>query len=308
MNFPKFGLGNFNKYSIILVVVYVYVFYVCLVGVISSAQRDAYVPPVLDENSTDKDRAVIMAESLCSSVETELDSFFGWIPNDILLVPAILDNITNYQRGVIYATRPASDILAKTISRYGKNDTIDKRLVDATTRDFVYSSDVFGFWFVYDTESKYRAGIKEWRDWAKSVGTNAKNAGFYNVKSDDVYQILKYCNTMLEYVLGNLNKDNVGHFESDNIIYFAKGVCSVVENVLKGIIMCDSTVMERGGIENIDAAVKRLDYIRQFDPLYVFAGGNEVGDAMWPNHVAALARHVDIASNRITDMMLSMEK
>ena len=38
------------------------------------------------------------------------------------------------------------------------------------------------------------------------------------------------------------------------------------------------------------------------------AGGNVVGDAMLPNHVAAIARHIDVASNRISDIMQSMEK
>ena len=42
--------------------------------------------------------------------------------------------------------------------------------------------------------------------------------------------------------------------------------------------------------------------------MYVVAGGNVVGDAMLPNHVAAIARHIDVASNRISDIMQSMEK
>jgi hypothetical protein len=308
MDFPKFGLGHFGKFKFLLVIVYLYVLYLLLLGLIGSTSSEAYDPPEVTSASTDKDRAVIMAEGVTHAIEQELDAFFGWLPNDLLFVPNIIDNVTSYQRGVIYATRPASDIIAKTVSRYGKNDTIDKRLVDATSRDFAYSDDVWGFWFVYDCESKYRAGIKEWREWAKSVGTTAKNAGIYNVKSDDVYLILKYCNSMLEYALGNLNKDDIGHFESDNIIYFAKGICAVVENVLRSIVACDYSVMERGGRENIDAALKRLSMIREFNPLYVTAGGDEVGDAMLPNHVAAMARHVDVTANRINDMMQSMEK
>ena len=206
MDFPKFGLGNFGKFKFLLVIVYLYVLYLLLLGLIGSTSSEAYDPPEVTSASTEKDRAVIMAEGVSHAIEQELDAFFGWLPNDLLFVPNLIDNVTSYQRGVIYATRPASDII------------------------FAYSDDVWGFWFVYDCESKYRAGIKEWREWAESVGTTAKNAGIYNVKSDDVYLILKYCNSMLEYALGNLNKDDIGHFESDNIIYFAKGICAVVEN------------------------------------------------------------------------------
>lgn len=69
----------------------------------------------------------------------------------------------------------------------------------------------------------------------------------------------------------------------------------------------DKEVVVRGGAENVQAALDRLDYIRNFNPWYVVAGGNTRGDAMLPNHVAGIARHIDVASNRISDIMLSME-
>lgn len=302
--------GNKLLLSLVIFSVFVvlYVLYVTVVGLISSTCPKAYEPPVLEQTSTDQEKAIVIANSLTYALDQQLNSPFGWLPNDILFVPKILDNSTNYQKGVIYATRPASDIIAKTVSRYGKNDTLDSRLVDATSRYFVYSSDVWGFWFIYDAEGKYRSGIKNWLSWAQSVDTNAKNAGIYNVKSDDVYAILKYCNQMLEYALGNLNDVNIGHFDSDNQIYFAKGICSVVENVLRGLIAVDSSVIERGGNENVSAAIERLTSIRDFNPTYVFAGGSKKGDTMVPNHVASIARHIDIASNRINDIMTSMEK
>ena len=290
------------------VLVAVYIVYVSLIGITSSTCPDPFVPPTLTEEATDKERAAIMAEATVHSLDNQLNSFWGWIPNDLMFVPKVLDNIVNYQKGVIYATRPASDIIAKTVSRFGKNDVLDPRLVDSTSRYFVYSDEVFGFWWVYDTEGKYAEGIQNWRSWAASVDSGVKNAGVYNVKSDDVYLILKYCNQMLEYALGYLNKDNVKHFDTDNYIYFSKGVVSVVENVLKGLVSVDSSVISRGGQENVDAALKRLAFVREFNPVYTFAGGNSRGDAMLPNHVAALARHIDVASNRINDIMQSMEK
>ncbi len=286
----------------------IYVLYLLTVGLVSSTCPKGYVPPEITENTTDRDRALILADATTFAIDTQLNSTFGWIPNDLFFVPSILDNIVNYQKGVIYATRPASDIIAKTISRYGKNDTMDQRLVDATSRYFVYADDVWGYWWIYDTEGKYKQGVQNWKSWALSVDTGAKNSGVYNVKSDDVYLILKYCNQMLEYSLGYLNKDKIKHFESDNYVYFAKGVVSVVENILKGLVAVDSSVISRGGAENVTAALKRLEYVREFNPMYVAAGGNDKGDAMFPNHVASIARHIDVASNRINDIMQSMEK
>ena len=299
---------KFIALKALIAVVVFYVLYVFTVGMVTSTCPNAYEAPTLDDTATDQNKAAILADATTFALENQLDSFMGWIPNDLLFVPKILDNIRCYQNGIIYATRPASDIVAKTASRYGKNDTLDPRLVDATSRYFVYSGDVWGFWFIYDAESKYKAGIANWKSWANSVDSVAKNAGIYNVKSDDVYAILKYCNQMLEYALGNLNDENISHFDADNNVYFAKGIAAVVENVLHGLLAVDSSVVERGGQENVTAAINRLQYIREFNPMYVVAGGNVVGDAMLPNHVAAIARHIDVASNRISDIMQSMEK
>ncbi|MDD7022598.1 MAG: DUF2333 family protein [Aeromonadales bacterium] len=295
------------KYAL-AIIVGLYVLYILAVGLISSPSGELYKPQMLDQNATDQDRAMVLAEGVTHALGEQLSTLFGWLPNDLLLVPQILDNTVSYQSGVIYATRPASDMIAKTATRYGKTDTIDKRLVDATSRYFTYSEKVWGFWFIYDAEGKYKEGIKNWRAWASSVGTNAKNAGVYNVKTDDTYQIIKYCANMTDYALGILNNEKMGHFESDNNIYYTKGICAVVSNVLRALVAVDSSVVERGGQENVDEALRRLDYVAEFNPLYCVAGGNEIGDAMLPNHVAALARHIDVANNRINDMLDSMEK
>lgn len=299
---------NFVKYAA-AAAVGLGVLYTAGVGALSTLSPYYYqTPEDVNESSAEQKKAMVIADAVTAALEGELDTVYGFLPNDLCFVPNILDNRTSYQRGVIYATRPASDMVAKTVARVGERDTIDSRLADATSRYFTYGENVWGFWFVYDCEGKYRQGIKGWKDWAASVGSTGRNAGVYNVKSDDVYSILRYCHNMMEYALGILNDSDIGHFSADNNIYFAKGVAAVAGNVLKGISCVDSSVAGRGGAENLNEALKRFDYIARFDPLYVFAGGNAVGDAMLPNHVAALARHFDICSNRIADMMSSMEK
>ncbi len=284
------------------------VIYVGIAGIFTPAATEPYRPEKLPDSATEQERAAVLAEGVVYALEQELDGFLGWMVNDLCFVPNIIDNQSSYQRGVIYATRPASDMIAKTAARIGERDTIDSRLADATSRYFTYGENVWGFWFIYDCEGKYRNGIKNWRAWADSVGTEGRSAGIYNVKSDDVYNIIKYCAALTDYALGNLNDPDIGHFKADNNIYFAKGVCAVVGNVLRALAAVDNSVALRGGTENLDEALKRLNYIEEFNPLYIFAGGNAVGDAMLPNHVAALARHLDVANNRLNDMLASMEK
>lgn len=295
-----------SQYSIGAVVGLI-LLWVVAIGLISSPHSKPFKPETLGPDANDQQRAIVMAKGVTYALDQELSSFFGFLPND-LIAPWFIDNTTNYQRGVIFATRPASDIIAKEVARFGNRDTIDQRLADATSRYFSYSENAWGFLFVYDAEGKYYQGIKNWASWASSVGTNAKNAGIYNLKSDDAYSIIKYCMAMTDYALGMLNDNNLGHFSADNNIYFAKGICAVTGNLFRALLAVDSTVSERGGLENVQEALKRFDYIEEFDPLYITAGGNTVGDAMMPNHVAALARHIDIANNRLADILSAIAR
>lgn len=294
--------------NIILGLIIIYVLYLVIVGLVSNYTYQEQYKPVLSENATDQEKALIMANGVGIALENELSSVMGFLPNDLLFVPTLIDNRTAFQRGVVYATRPASDMIAKTIARYGQRDTIDIRLSEATSRYFTYGENVWGFWFIYDAEGKYKNGIKNWLAWANSVGTDAKNAGIYNIKSDDVYNILKYCVNMTDYALGLLNDENISHFKTDDLVYFTKGICLVTGNVLRSINAVDVSVAQRGGVENLNEALKRFDYINEFDPTLVLAGGNAVGDALIPNHIAALARHIDVANSRLNDMLKTMEK
>lgn len=291
----------------IIAVVGVLVIWVLAIGLFSSPSSNPYKPEALAPEATDQERATVIANAVNYALQDQLGSLFGFLPND-LVAPWVVDNTVNYQMGVIYATRPASEVMSNDVARYGNRDTIDPRLADATSRFFSYSEKVWGFLFIYDAEGKYKAGIKNWEAWAKSIGTDGKNAGVFNMKSDDVYNIIKYCLVMTDYALGVLNNTDVGHFKTDNNVYYAKGVCAVTANIFRALIAVDSSVIDRGGIENVNEALHRFDMIEEFNPLYVMAGGNQVGDAMLPNHTAALARHIDVANNRIADILSAMAR
>lgn len=281
--------------------------YIIAVGLISSPSSKPYTPGQLPANATDAQRAEVIAKGVTAALDDQLTSFFGFLPND-LITPWFIDNTTSYQLGVVYATRPASDIMSEEVGRYGSRDTIDPRLADATSRFFSYSEYAWGFWFIYDAENKYKAGINNWASWAQNVGKPGKLGSVYNMKSDVAYNIIKYCLTMTDYALGILNNTKIGHFETDNDIYYAKGVLAVTGNIFRALIAVDPSVVDRGGKENVMEALERFKLIEEFNPIYTMAGGNEVGDAMLPNHVAALARHIDVVNSQLDDMLKGLAR
>ncbi|MBO4296611.1 MAG: DUF2333 family protein [Desulfovibrio sp.] len=289
----------------VLTILGIYVLYICCVGLFSTVSDQAYQPPA-ELPKTDKDRAAVMADALVQPIDGELHCLFGWLPNDLFPVPQFIDNKTNFQRGVIYAIRSASDVLAHQIARYGERDTVPPLLVDATAKYFAYADNVWGWWWLYDTESRYKAGVKNWRRWAELVGIGGKNGQIYNMTTNDVVAILNWCIATTDYALGMLNDENVGHFRADDVVYYVKGVCYVVDNILEALLICDESIATRGGKENVDECQKRFNMISSFNPIYVVAGSYGVGDSFWPNHIAALARHVDVVNNRLSDIRHAM--
>lgn len=286
----------------------IYVLYILCVGLFSSVSGQAWKGPD-GALKDDRAKASCMAEGVVQPLEQELGSLFGWLPNDLFPVPQFIDNKTNYQRGVIYATRSASDVLSRTIARYGDRDTVPQLLVDATAKDFAYAENSWGWWVLYSSETRYKAGIKAWRTWASRVGDTASNRPeVYNMTTKDVVVVLNWAESMMDYALGMLNDDKLPHFQADDVVYYVKGVCRVVDSVLRSLITCDGSVVTRGGKENVDECLKRLSMISQFNPVYVTAGTSGVGDSFWPNHIASLARHADVVGNRLNDIRTAMEK
>ena len=138
------------------------------------------------------------------------------------------------------------------------------------------------------------------------VGIGGKNGQIYNMTTNDVVAILNWCIATTDYALGMLNDENVGHFRADDVVYYVKGVCYVVDNILEALLICDESIATRGGKENVDECQKRFNMISAFNPIYVVAGSYGVGDSFWPNHIAALARHVDVVNNRLSDIRHAM--
>lgn len=293
---------------IIGILIGLFMVYLAAIGVLSKVSGQSYVKPSFAVKD-DVSRAACLAEGLVQPLDEELNCLFGWLPNDLFFVPKIIDNKTNFQRGVIYATRTASPVLAESAARFGDRDTIPAMLMDASSRDFAYADNVWGMYFLYNSEKKYKAGIEAWRTWAKNVNVNDKKLHtVYNMTTADIVAVLKWAKKTMDYAMGVLNDENIGHFKADDVIYYVKGMSRVVDSVLNALLLCDSSIVDRGGRENVIECLKRLDNIRNFNPWYVFSGTRGSGDSFNPNHIAGLARHVDVVSNRLSDIRVAMEK
>lgn len=296
---------NKNSSKALLAIV---ILLVLLVGVGITALRtqvaDQQVMPLSAEITNDAEIAPVVFRSAYFSLERELnDTAVGWVPNDLMISPtAWFDNKKNLQRGIIFATRGIINVFTTNFARSGSGEELNKHLLKAQTSSFPYAEDV---WMFASSESRYKEGIKSINAYLKDL---ENDKAVFNVKTDDLYVLMNTLESLIEMPQSRLKTGVKSHFEADDAIYFAKGVCLVVRDVLNTVTRAYPELMNRGGKQNITVALDTLDIIALFNPLYVFAGGNKIGDSMAPNQVQALASKLDITANRLRDVKLALDK
>lgn len=114
--------------------------------------------------------------ALITAAETLLDKPGGYISNDVLPPGIFLDNITNWEFGVLVQIRDLARALRNDISRSQSQSVEDKDLIIAEPQ-FNFSNDS---WLFPPTEKEYRTGIKalkRYRD--RLTDANAQDAQFY---------------------------------------------------------------------------------------------------------------------------------
>ncbi|WP_430734976.1 DUF2333 family protein [Halodesulfovibrio aestuarii] len=289
-----------------LIVVLIFLIFGIGVSILGIRAQVAEQPvmPVTGEIKSDADIAPLVFKAAYFSLDRELNnSVIGWVPNDLMISPTSwFDNKKNLQRGIIFATRGVINVYTTHFARSGSGEEINKHLLKAQTSSFPYAEDV---WMFASSESRYKEGIQSINSYLEDV-ENGK--AVFNVKTDDLYTLIDTLESLIEMPQSRLKTGVDSHFEADDAIYFAKGVCLVVRDVLNTVTLAYPELMNRGGEQNVAVALETLDTIASFNPLYVFAGGNKNGDSMLPNQVQALASKLDITANRLRDIKLALDK
>lgn len=264
------------------------------VAEVKPEQRKAAPAPV--ENQRNMTRQVIgtaFVDALCEPLENELENrFWGWRPNDIWLFKFGMDNVENYQLGLIEMTRRSVNILSERISRTGSNVYINDNLQKARSN---LNIDPTRFWFP-SAENEYKRAIKELKDYIEDVG---QGKAYFFTRSDNLIPLLMEfrtqlgdCDNKLIRTEGDPNSQ-VSTFEADNRFYYAKGVASVILPILKAIEQdFYVTLKSRDGLEPLQHAIEACEEAAHLSPWIVFEGNY---DGFLANHRANMSTYVSHA-------------
>ncbi len=263
--------------------------------------------------------------TLIQMSETLLDKRGGYITNDIILPGVWLDNITNWEFGVLVQVRDLARALRKDLSRSQSQSTEDKDLIIAEPQ-FHFDN---GSWALPATESEYRRGITALYGYLKRLADEDKTDAQFYARADNLRNWL----SDVENRLGSLSRrlsESVGRpqldlglagdasaqqsthgtdleekktpwLEIDDVFYEARGTSWALIHILKAIeIDFRQVLKDKNALVSLQQIIMELEATQEsvWSPLIL----NGSGFGVLANHSLTMASYISRANAAISDL------
>ncbi len=254
----------------------------------------------------------------------------GYLTNDILPPGAWMDNVPNWEFGVLVQIRDMARTLRNNMSRSQSQSTEDAGLVSAENQ-FYFDNDT---WLLPETESEYKKGIAALRDYLSRLGrTDQQSAQFY-ARADNLKVWLTEVETRLGSVSQRLSasvgkrqldtslagdtsarqstetlpesKVKTPWGELDDVFYQARGTTWALIHLLRAVEVDFKDVLEKK-----NALVSLQQIIRELEPTQdavwspLILNGSGLG--VLANHSLVMASHISRANAAISDLRRLLE-
>ncbi len=268
--------------------------------------------------------------TLYTIASTLLNKPGGYIKNDVTPPGVFLDNMPNWELGVLIQARDMSRALRKDFSRSQSQSQED--------RDLVIAEPQFNFdansWILPSSEREYQRGIDKLHSYMVRLPNNKDNAQFYTRADNltrwlgDVETRLGSLSQRLSASVGKprLNTDLAGDAQAsqstdadnlvdvktpwhkiDDIFYEARGTSWALIHLLKAIEIDFADVLE-----NKNATVSVRQIIRELeatqDTVWSPIILNGTGFGMLANHSLVMANYISRANAAIIDLRRLLEQ
>ena len=255
----------------------------------------------------------------------------GYLSNDIVPPGAWMDNIPNWEFGVLVQIRDMVRTLRNNLSRSQSQSTEDRGLVVAENQFYIDNNT----WVFPESEAEYLKGVVALRDYARRLGDpGAQGAQFY-ARADNLRTWLSEVETRLGSLSQRLSA-SVGKrqldtslagdaaatqstaasgdqvvktpwTELDDVFYEARGTTWALLHLLKAIETDFHDVLEKK-----NALVSLQQIIRELEPTQdtlwspVILNGDGFG--LLANHSLVMASHISRANAAIIDLRRLLEQ
>jgi len=173
----------------------------------------------------------VYATTMAEIVDHELNSGFGWRPNDLFIWgPTVMaDNNASRQIGIIMAIRETSRVFKDDLTKISSNE-YDPNLVIADT-DFRNDA---ARWMLPSAESKYRDGVDHLRLYVAGLHANPQSSRELNQRNVELVTLFEAWGDLLgdahAMLFTKTNPDGtpVHAWQDDDYFYHAQGYAHVM--------------------------------------------------------------------------------
>ena len=277
--------------------------------------------------SADPETAIVgyaTTDTLVRVAETLLQKPGGYLTNDKILPNIILDNIPNWEYGVLQQVRDLARVIRNDYSRSQSQSKEDEDVAAAEPR-FFFDNDS---WILPATESEYRDAIRGFTSYRDRLAAREPETQFY-ARADNLREWL----SQVEKRLGSLTRrlgDSVAHnrinenlagdpaaeaagaqpdtidvrtswFEVDDIFFEARGTAWALVHFFRaaefdfGLVLAD---------KNAEASVRQIirELEASLDPLSSPVILNGGGYGLFANHSLVMANYLARANAAVINL------
>ncbi len=263
--------------------------------------------------------------TLYKLVDTLLEKSGGFIENDKLPPGVFMDNMPNWEFGVITQARDMSLTLRNDFSRSQSQSSEDEDLVNAATKLHTDTS----LWILPPAESQYRDGLKSLFNYLRRLSDdNDADAQFY-ARADNLVDWLglvkKRLGSLSQRLSASVGKDQLNidlagdaeakqstpsassqrvktsWFEIDDVFYEARGQTWALIHLLKAIEIDFSSVLEKKNARvSLRQIIRELEGTQQtvWSPMIL----NGKGFGLVTNHSLVMASYISRANAALIDL------
>ena len=252
----------------------------------------------------------VYASTLAEIVDHELNSGFGWRPNDLFVWgPTLMaDNNASRQIGIIMAVRESSRVFKDDLTKISSNE-YDPNLVIADT-DFRNDAER---WILPSPESKYADGVKHLRMYVAGLHANPPTSRPLNQRNVELITLFEAWTDLLGdahamlYMPNNPDGSRVHAWQDDDYFYHAQGYAHVIYYMLIAVRReYHQTQSVKPVIEQLmDETLTPLQRAATMKPVIVL-DGSETG--IFANHRHNLDAYISEARQKMYSIREELER
>ena len=257
--------------------------------------------------------------------EKMLDKRGGYLTNDVIPPSIWMDNVPNWEYGVIVQIRDMTRTLRNNMSRSQSQSTEDPALTTAENQFYFDTNS----WAFPQTESEYRQGNKALADYLQRLGDNDQQTAQFYARADNLRVWLSEVETRLGSLSQRLST-SVGKrqldvslagdsaatqstgtatdievktpwSELDDVFYEARGTTWALLHLLKAIEADFGDVLEKkNALVSLQQIIRELEPTQDvlWSPLIL----NGSGFGLLANHSLVMGAHISRANAAIIDL------